>query len=214
MRSPSIISRLTQWGATLVIQLRERERDLFHHGYAGTLKLVMEALLNGEATGEARVLLSSAKLVALRKPNGKLRPIAMGDALRKLAMTLLCTMHREEFDIFFTAPLKPGHTDGAGGGGAGGGGACGGGAGGGGAGGGGTAGGGVVVGGDVEPGRVIAARSQPVYPLAATVDATGSPGAGDATGTTGVAVQLGMSKGGTEIAAKAISSHLELWRNG
>ena len=41
------------------------------------------------ATGEARALLSSAKLVALRKPNGKLRPIAMGDALRKLAMTLV-----------------------------------------------------------------------------------------------------------------------------
>ena len=62
---------------------------------------MMEALLNGEASGEARVLLSSARLVALRKPNGKLRPIAMGDALRKLAMTLLCKMHREEFDGFF-----------------------------------------------------------------------------------------------------------------
>ena len=36
------------------------------------------------------------------------RPIAMGDALRKLAMTLLCKMHREQFDGFFTAPLKPG----------------------------------------------------------------------------------------------------------
>jgi len=47
-----------------------------------------------------------AKLVALRKPNGKLRPIAMGDALRKLAMTLLCKVHREEFDGFFTAPLR------------------------------------------------------------------------------------------------------------
>ena len=43
-----------------------------------------------------------------RKPNGKLRPIAMGDALRKLAMTLLCKVHREELDGFFTAPLKPG----------------------------------------------------------------------------------------------------------
>jgi hypothetical protein len=41
-------------------------------------------------------------VVALRKPNGKLRPIAMGDALRKLAMTLLCKVHREEFDGFFT----------------------------------------------------------------------------------------------------------------
>ena len=39
----SIISRLTQWGATLVIQLSERERDLFHHGYAGTLKLQRSA---------------------------------------------------------------------------------------------------------------------------------------------------------------------------
>ena len=55
-------------------------KDLYHHGYAGSLKSVIEALLNGEVTGEARVLLSSAKLVALRKPNGKLRPIAMGDA--------------------------------------------------------------------------------------------------------------------------------------
>ena len=73
--------------------------------------------LNGEATGEARVLLSSTKLVALCKPNGKLRPIAMGDALRKLAMTLLCKVHREEFDGFFTAPLKPGYAGGSAGGG-------------------------------------------------------------------------------------------------
>jgi hypothetical protein len=53
-------------------------KDLYHHGYAGSLQSVMEALLNGKVTGEARVLLSSAKLVALRKPNGKLRPIARG----------------------------------------------------------------------------------------------------------------------------------------
>merc|ERR1712035_61418 len=102
----------------------------------------MEALLNGEVTGEARVLLSSAKLVALRKPNGKLRPIAMGDALRKLAMTLLCKMHREQFDGFFTAPLKPGGADGGAGGGGGGGGDGGDGGGGDGGGGGGGGGGG------------------------------------------------------------------------
>ena len=55
---------------------------------------------------------------------------AAGDALRKLAMTLLCKTHREEFDGFFTAPLKPGRAGGGAGGGGGdgaggGGGGCG-----------------------------------------------------------------------------------------
>ena len=113
-----VVSGLNESSAAGCSLLGYKEiKDLYHHGYAGTLKLVMEALLNGEATGEARALLSSAKLVALRKPNGKLRPIAMGDALRKLAMTLLCKVHREEFDGFFTAPLKPGRVGGGAGGG-------------------------------------------------------------------------------------------------
>ena len=40
--------------------------------------------------------------------------------------------------------------------------------------------------------------------------AAGGAGTGDAAAAAGVAVQLGMSKGGTEIATKAISTHLEL----
>ena len=47
----------------------------------------MELLVNGEVNGEARKMLCSTKLVALSKPNGKLRPIAMGDALSKVVMT-------------------------------------------------------------------------------------------------------------------------------
>ena len=38
----------------------------------------------------------------------------------------------------------------------------------------------------------------------------GGAGTGGGAAEAGVAVQLGMSKGGTEIAAKAISTHLEL----
>jgi len=92
----------------------------------------------------------------------------MGDALRKLAMTLLCKVHREEFDGFFTTTLKPGRVGGGAGGGDGGdAGGDGGGAGGGGGGAGGGGGG-----------------------------AAGGAGAGGAAAATGVAVQLGMSKGG------------------
>ena len=40
--------------------------------------------------------------------------------------------------------------------------------------------------------------------------AAGGAGTGGGAAAAGVAVQLGMSKGGTEIAAKAISTHLEL----
>jgi len=58
-----VVSGLNEISAAGCSLLGYKEiKDLYHHGYAGTLKLVMEALLNNEATGEARVLLSSAKL--------------------------------------------------------------------------------------------------------------------------------------------------------
>ena len=50
-----VVSGLNESSAAGCSLLGYKEiKDLYHHGYAGTLKLVMEALLNGEATGEAR----------------------------------------------------------------------------------------------------------------------------------------------------------------
>jgi hypothetical protein len=83
-------------------------KDLLRFGYEDTLKATFESILNADLQGETRVLLRSAKLVALLKPNGKVRPIAMGDSLRKVAMSLLCAMHKEEFNTFFTAPITAG----------------------------------------------------------------------------------------------------------
>ena len=112
----------------------------------------------------SRQFLSAGRLIALRKPNGKIRPIAIGECLRRIAMQVICTASKEDFDTFFTAPVGP------------------------------------------------------------PPDTTGASPADDATGDTGpssaaaaeggthwgVAMQLGVgSRCGTEIAAKAISLHLE-----
>ena len=104
------------------------------------------------------------RLTALRKPNGKIRPIAIGECLRRVAMQVICAASKEDFDSFFTAPVGP----------------------------------------------------PPDTTGASSADgATGGTGAGSAAAADSgahwvVAMQLGVgSRCGTEIAAKAISLHLE-----
>ena len=63
----------------------------------------MEALLNGEATGEARVLLSSVKLWwRCASPTASCaadRDVGVGRrTVRKLAITLLCKVNRPPFN--------------------------------------------------------------------------------------------------------------------
>ena len=91
--------------AGLSIGTFETIQSIFNHDDAELLTGVVERLLNGETSEAARSFLTAAKLVALRKPNGKIRPIAMGDALRRLAMQVICRMRKEKFDTYFTSPL-------------------------------------------------------------------------------------------------------------
>ena len=61
-----VVSGLNESSAAGCSLLGYKEiKDLYHHGHGDTLKEVMEVLLNGELSGDARALLSSAKLVAL-----------------------------------------------------------------------------------------------------------------------------------------------------
>ena len=90
--------------AGLSIGTFETIQSIFNHDGAALLTGVAERLLNGETSAAARSFLTAAKLVALRKPNLKIRPIAMGDALRRLAMQVICRMRKEQFEEYFTSP--------------------------------------------------------------------------------------------------------------
>ena len=90
--------------AGLSIGTFETIQSIFNHDGAALLTGVVERLLNGETSAAARSFLTAAKLVALRKPNLKIRPIAMGDALRRLAMQVICRMRKKQFDEYFTSP--------------------------------------------------------------------------------------------------------------
>jgi len=57
---------------------------------------VVVMFLLGECSAEFLEANLGARVFALRKPNGKLRPIACGSVLRRLAARVLCAAFREE----------------------------------------------------------------------------------------------------------------------
>jgi hypothetical protein len=198
--------------AGLSIGTFETIQSIYHHDGAELLTGVVERLLNGEASAAARSFLTAAKLVALRKPNGKIRPIAVGDALRRLAMQVICRMRKESFDMYFTSPLldvlpaSGGGGSGGGGGGAGGAGGGGGGGGGVGAGGGRGGTGGGVGGGSGGGGAGCRANPNPNP----NPNPNRDEGMQARLEAAGIALQLGVgTSGGTEIAAHVIRTHLE-----
>jgi len=57
---------------------------------------VVVMFLLGECPQEALVANMGARLIALRKPNGKIRPVACGAVLRRLATRTVCAVFRED----------------------------------------------------------------------------------------------------------------------
>ena len=77
--------RFEQWGTARTDQGGLEEVSL----------LVVRFLLN-EALEDFLVANLGARLIALRKPNGKIRPIACGSVLRRLAAKAACSVFRQE----------------------------------------------------------------------------------------------------------------------
>ena len=69
------------------------------------------SLCNFVATGsipdDIVKLLSASRLIALPKANGDVRPIAVGECLRRLTAKVICQQKKESFTIFFS-PLQHG----------------------------------------------------------------------------------------------------------
>ena len=65
------------------------------------LTAVVNVLAQGRAPASIAPVLAGAGLVALAKPAGGLRPIAVGELLRRLTGKCLMTLVREEARAFF-----------------------------------------------------------------------------------------------------------------
>ena len=57
---------------------------------------VLQLMINGQAPRNIAPYLAGAGLVALRKPKGGVRPIAVGEILRRLAAKCLCDIVKED----------------------------------------------------------------------------------------------------------------------
>ena len=59
------------------------------------------AFAKGILPDAAVTLFSSSRLIALPKPNGDLRPIAIGESIRRLTAKTICFQEKDEFTDFF-----------------------------------------------------------------------------------------------------------------
>ena len=80
---------------------------LDHPSTANDLYFACSSIARGAIPHGAAKLLSAARLVALPKGQGDVRPIAIGDALRRITAQTICSQMRETFSEFFT-PLQHG----------------------------------------------------------------------------------------------------------
>lgn len=74
---------------------------------AESLFSLCDLLAKGHIPDGAAKLLSASCLVALNKPNGDVRPIAIGECIRRLTAKTICAQKRESLATFFT-PLQHG----------------------------------------------------------------------------------------------------------
>ena len=65
------------------------------------LTAVAQLLANGDAPSDVAPHVAGASLMALVKPNGSLRPIAMGEVLRRITGKCLCSAVKEEAQQYF-----------------------------------------------------------------------------------------------------------------
>jgi hypothetical protein len=65
------------------------------------LKAVVNLLLSGKATTEVQLFLAGARLTALAKLGGDVRPIAAGNIFRRIASKCVCVVLQTRFRVFF-----------------------------------------------------------------------------------------------------------------
>ena len=71
------------------------------------VSIICTLIANGTLPTCAVRLLTASRLIALPKPNGDVRPIAIGECLRRLTARVLCAKKKKDFSDFF-APLQYG----------------------------------------------------------------------------------------------------------
>ncbi len=74
---------------------------------ADCLYFACSCIAQGNLPDPVTSLLSSSRLIALPKPNGDVRPIAIGETLRRLTAKAMCMQKRSDFANFFH-PLQHG----------------------------------------------------------------------------------------------------------
>ena len=72
---------------------------------SSTLYKVAQAIYEGKVPAAFQPYWAGGRLIALTKPNGKLRPIVVGEALRRLVGSAVSRMHKSEAAVYF-APAR------------------------------------------------------------------------------------------------------------
>ena len=74
---------------------------------ADLLHSVCSSIASGSVPESTLNLLTASRLIAIPKPNGDVRPIAIGEALRRLTAKSICAQKKDSFAQFFS-PLQHG----------------------------------------------------------------------------------------------------------
>jgi hypothetical protein len=92
-----------------VTQLRFEHLDVVRR-CAGTAPFMhaCQLLVNNDVPDSVLAWLMGARLLALQKPNGGIRPIACGEVLRRLTNKVVCRQMKEAFGAFFCPAPRPG----------------------------------------------------------------------------------------------------------
>ena len=89
------------------MEVRTAESILGDMSTAEGLFSLCSVIARGDLPLEIAKLLSASKLVALPTPNGDMRPVAVGECLRRLAARAICHQNKVAFMDYF-CPIQHG----------------------------------------------------------------------------------------------------------
>ena len=71
-----------------------------------TLKRMVQKILNGTPSEGVRAVLTACRMIALDKGGRKVRPVAIGEAIRRIAARVVCVQDNEAFSAILTSVMQ------------------------------------------------------------------------------------------------------------
>ena len=104
-----VMRSLPQASGPGLTQLRfEHMGEIDVSGGREAIKNAVQLLVSNQVPEEILPWLMGARLIALAKLQGGVRPIAVGDVLRRIAGKVICAQYKEQFAVRFCPPPRPG----------------------------------------------------------------------------------------------------------